>query len=126
LLAERERLLAEIARRADIAGEIAEVLRESHALGDRHRALDPGIALRDLGTPRHVERDLLERGLPRALLALQAIEAIEAVHHGEHRLLGLPCGIAPLHRELRERDRRIRRARRAERLHGRAERRAEG
>jgi hypothetical protein len=60
-LAELDRLLREIRRRADVAGRLPEVLRERHAFGDREAAVHARTPPRATLLAGHDEHDLAQQ-----------------------------------------------------------------
>ncbi len=107
LAGELLRLLREIGRGADVAGQVAEILGERDA--GRDRAALGGAALRGRfrRLPRDPEHDRLERAR-RRLLALHRVEAVERLGGAERGMTRAPRRIALLHRQLAERRARAR------------------
>ena len=121
-LAHFPRLVGKIHRRANVARQIAEILRERDALGNRHGALDRSLRRRPVRGIRDVENHFLQCTLDCGTFALQLVEAIEAIHHGKHCLLDLPRDVPAVHVDLVEADGRLRGTGRAQRLDRRAHR----
>ena len=62
-LAHLARLLGEVGGRADVAGQVAQVLGERDARGDRRRLRTAALAFRELPAPPDVQRHLAQRAL---------------------------------------------------------------
>jgi hypothetical protein len=74
-LAQVDGLLGEVGRRAVVARQVAQVLRERDALGDRHAAVERGLAGVDLGAAATCRVTLRSVRLGFRRLALQSVEA---------------------------------------------------
>ena len=91
-----ERALAEVRRRADVAGQVAEIAREVHAVRDREPARRGRFAGGEVGALRHRQRELAQRPAHFGRLALHLLEAVDRLHRDDHRMLDAPRDLAPL------------------------------
>ena len=99
------RLLGQIGRGADVARQVAEILGQVHAVGDRQASLGSFFADAQFGAARHVQDDAAQRAAHLFLLAFQAVEAVNPFHRHQYGLLDFPCGVAALDREFGEENR---------------------
>ena len=112
-LAELLRLLGEVGRRADVARQVAEVLGERDAVGDRAAPRASAVSPAAISLRRATcSDDLAQRALRRSAPCSSAGRSGRAPSiTREHRVLDLPAGVAALHGQVGEADRRFRGAR---------------
>ncbi|ABA48928.1 hypothetical protein BURPS1710b_1175 [Burkholderia pseudomallei 1710b] len=94
----------EVGRRADVAGQIAEVAREVHPVRERDRLLRGDLRRLVVGRI-DAEHDALERRRARVRLALHLRELVRFIAQRENRRAHAPVGRALGHGQLRERER---------------------
>src|SRR6266567_2536863 len=92
----RLRALGEMARRADVPGEIAEVARDVHSVRNRKAARGGGLAVGEIATLRDREGELAQGPSHLGRLALHLIESIHRFHGDYDGVLDPPGYFATL------------------------------
>ncbi len=90
------RTFGEVGGRADVAGQVAEIARQVHAVGDRQPLGRRLFAGGQIGALRHRQRELAQRAANLGGLAFHLLEAVHGLHRHDHRMLDAPDHLAPL------------------------------
>ena len=96
LLRQRLRALSQIGRSADVAGQVAQISRQVHAMGDSKAAGGRRFAGGKVAALGYRERQLAQRTAYLRRLAFHLVEAIDRFHRDHDRMLDPPRDFAAL------------------------------